>query len=225
MNAQSAESIYILKNENQKLKDKIAELQTNYEAATELRRKQLSDQSNTTNEREILHEKVNMLLEENSKLRETPDNQRMEEELVQVKMREAEGQLAIKELQKTIHVLNLEYQQFMNNRSAALLSLNATSAMVNSTNSTNSTSSPNTSNSSFSNLNGPSAISRSDFEALEEELLKVKMREAEEVSELKSTNLKLMQFETEVSVLDWKKLLQLIGKIFLFLFDAFFLLF
>ncbi len=34
----------------------------------------------------------------------------MEEELVEVKLRDAEANLAIKELQKTIHVLNLEYQ-------------------------------------------------------------------------------------------------------------------
>ncbi len=62
-NAQSAESIYILKNENQKLKDKVAELQANYENAAEFRRKHMSEQDNTSNEREILHEKVNMLIE------------------------------------------------------------------------------------------------------------------------------------------------------------------
>lgn len=63
VNAQSAESIYILKNENQKLKDKIADLQSQYEQEVEQRRKQTSEQDNTSNEREILHEKVNMLLE------------------------------------------------------------------------------------------------------------------------------------------------------------------
>jgi hypothetical protein len=62
-NAQSAENIYILKNENQKLKDKVAELQMNYENAAEFRRKHINEQDNTSNEREILHEKVNMLLE------------------------------------------------------------------------------------------------------------------------------------------------------------------
>ncbi len=131
-------------------------------------------------------------------MRETPDNHRMEEELVQVKLREAEAQLAIKELQKTIHVLNLEYQEFLSNRGAVLasLSINNNSSQQNSVNGGGS--SANASNtSSFTNLNGPT-ISRSEFELLEEELLKVKMREAEEVSELKATNLKLMQFETEV---------------------------
>lgn len=48
-------------------------------------------------------------LKENSRLRQTPHNQKLEEELVEVKLRDAEAQLAIKELQKTIHVLNLEY--------------------------------------------------------------------------------------------------------------------
>ena len=43
-------------------------------------------------------------------MRETPENQKLEEELVEVKLRDAESQLAIKELQKTIHVLNLEFQ-------------------------------------------------------------------------------------------------------------------
>lgn len=107
-----------------------------------------------------------------------------------MKLREAEAQLAIKDLQKTLHVLNLEYQQFLNNRGAVLLSLNAPPISNNSTGS-----SPTPSSSSVANTSG---LSRSDFEALEEELLKVKMREAEEVSELKAVNLKLMQLETEV---------------------------
>ena len=92
-------------------------------------KKQINEKNVNSSENEILHQKVNSLLEvkiilflpklykinqnlkqENSKLRDTPDVQRLEEELVQLKMREAEAQLAIKELQKTIHVLNLEYQ-------------------------------------------------------------------------------------------------------------------
>jgi ecotropic viral integration site 5 protein len=105
-------------------------------------------------------------------LRNQPDTQRFEEELLQVKMREAEAQLAIKDLQKTIHVLNLEYQEFLNNRTAATVSL--------SSNSTNETTNNNTT-------------------ILEEELLKVKMREAEVQSELKSINLKSMQLDTEVN--------------------------
>ena len=56
INAQNAESIYILKNENQKLKDKIEELVQ--------QQSQNKEQSNdNTNEKELLHEKVNMLLE------------------------------------------------------------------------------------------------------------------------------------------------------------------
>ena len=81
------------------------------------------------NEIQILNEKMKSLVEvfrererkekqkltfslkqENNLLRETPHNQKLEEELVEVKLRDAEAQLAIKELQKTIHVLNLEYQ-------------------------------------------------------------------------------------------------------------------
>ena len=38
-----------------------------------------------------------------------------------------------------------------------------------------------------------------DFQVIEEELLKVKMREAETQSEMKSINLKIMQLETEVT--------------------------
>jgi hypothetical protein len=96
----------------------------------------------------------------------------LEEELVLVKMREAEAQLAIKELQKTIHVLNLEYQEFLNNRNAAVSSLSSP-VMV--------TASP------------------QGYQVIEEELLKVKMREAESQSEMKSINLKIMQLDTEVS--------------------------
>ncbi|CAF0773595.1 unnamed protein product [Brachionus calyciflorus] len=178
VNAQQEESIYVLKNENQKLKDKIKEMEIEYETSNELRRKQQNEQNLNNNEKEMLHEKVNMLLEENSKLRETPDIQRLEEELVQVKMRDAEAQLAIKELQKTIHVLNLEYQEFLNNRSAVILTL--------------SNGSPTSSESK--------TVVNSDIQALEEELLKVKMREAETLSEMKSLNLKLMQLDTEKHV-------------------------
>ena len=106
-------------------------------------------------------------------MKETPDHQRLEEELVLVKMREAEAQLAIKELQKTIHVLNLEYQEFLNNRTAAV----------------NSLSSPVTTNST-----------NQEVRVIEEELLKVKMREAETQSEMKSINLKIMQLDTEKQV-------------------------
>ncbi len=54
VNAQNAESIYILKNENQKLKDKIEEL---------MQQSQIKQTTDLTNEKELLHEKVNMLLE------------------------------------------------------------------------------------------------------------------------------------------------------------------
>jgi hypothetical protein len=121
----------------------------------------------------------------------------MEEELVQVKLREAEAQLAIKELQKTIHVLNLEYQEFLSNRSAVLASINGSNNEQQNNNGNSNNNNTSTNTSIFTNLNGPT-INRSEFDLLEEELLKVKMREAEEVSELKATNLKLMQFETEV---------------------------
>lgn len=63
INAQNAECIYVLKNENQKLKDKISEMQIEYESSNELRRKQQNEQSLNNNEKELLHEKVTMLLE------------------------------------------------------------------------------------------------------------------------------------------------------------------
>lgn len=135
-------------------------------------------------------------------MRETPETQRLEEELVQVKLREAEAQLAIKELQKTIHVLNLEYQEFLNNRNAVIVSslngpmLNPAAAQANNPSLPNSNSN-----------NNLQAINSSNFQLLEEELLKVKMREAEVQSELKSLNLKLMQLETEVKYIIFSFLL------------------
>lgn len=63
INAQNAEAIYVLRNENQKLKDKLNELQLLNESSQEQRRKELSQQTNSSNENELLHVKVNMLLE------------------------------------------------------------------------------------------------------------------------------------------------------------------
>jgi len=173
VNAQSAETIYVIKNENQKLKDRLVELEGDKEKALEMGRQQLHEQSINSNEIGQLHAKIEALNEENRQLRETPDHQRLEEELVLVKMREAEAQLAIKELQKTIHVLNLEYQEFLNNRSAAINS-----------------------------LSGPTIVKEQnqELQVIEEELLKVKMREAETYSEMKSINLKIMQLDTEKQV-------------------------
>ena len=96
-------------------------------------------------------------------------------------MRDAEAQLAIKELQKTIHVLNLEYQEFLNNRSAAILSTLSVS-------------------SSSSDLHSATSVTNASQAAIEEELLKVKMREAETQSEKKSISLKMMQLDTEKQV-------------------------
>ena len=159
-------------------------------------------------------------------MRDKPENARLEEELLSVKMREAEAQLAIKELQKTIHVLNLEYQEFLNNRQAFILSSPSSQAIsVTNGNSTVATSSTTaTTNSSSSNggnnNNGASQPGANDsviscnssvvvvnktqfggmeYHELEEELLKIKLREAEALSEMKSLNLKLMQLDTEVN--------------------------
>ena len=120
-------------------------------------------------------------MKENDKLRETPDTQRLEEELLQVKMRDAEAQLAIKELQKTIHVLNLEYQEFLNNRNAAIYQLSSL-------------------NGASSDGGANNGQNRIDNQAMEEELLKIKMREAESQSEKKSISLKMMQLDTEKQV-------------------------
>jgi hypothetical protein len=165
----------VLKNENQKLKDKQNEMTLENETSQALRRKQMSEQSNTFNEKELLLEKVRILGDENTRLRETPDHQRLEEELLQVKLREAEAQLAIKDLQKTIHVLNLEYQQFLDNRQAAMFQMQGQTQ--------------------DSNVN-----KFQNNQAIEEELLKIKMREAETQSEKKSISLKLMQLDTEKQV-------------------------
>lgn len=163
-------------------------------------------------------------------MRDKPENARLEEELLSVKMREAEAQLAIKELQKTIHVLNLEYQEFLNNRQAFILSSpssqaisvtngNSTVATSSTTAATNSSSS-NGANGGNNNNNGASQPGANDsvsssnssvvvvnktqiggmqYQQLEEELLKIKLREAEALSEMKSLNLKLMQLDTEVN--------------------------
>lgn len=178
-NAQNAELIYILKNENQKLKDKINEMQIESDTASEQNRIKQVEHTINSSEMELLQQKIGILLEENTRLRETPDNQRLEDELIQIKMRDAESQLAIKELQKTIHVLNLEYQEFLNNRSAAIASLNATP---------------------LASVSSQALFNRPEYQVMEEELLKVKMREAETQSEMKTINFKVMQLETEKQV-------------------------
>lgn len=136
-------------------------------------------------------------------------------------MREAEAQLAIKELQKTIHVLNLEYQEFLNNRQAFILAsamagpaspLASNGSGSSSTSSIGGGSLPGASSSEATVVsNGKTAAAAAatsgntganqspQYHQLEEELLKVKLREAEAVSEMKSLNLKLMQLDTEVS--------------------------
>lgn len=126
------------------------------------------------------------IFKENNKLRDNPENSRLEEELLLVKMREAEAQLAIKELQKTIHVLNLEYQEFLNNRQAFILA------------------GPSGNGSASGGINGEGQPKQapSSQQQLEEELLKIKLREAEVVSEMKSLNLRLMQLDTEVNSID-----------------------
>ena len=63
INAQNAECIYVLKNENQKLKDRLAEMQLEHERKLELERKHLNEQNLNSNENQLLHEKVNMLVE------------------------------------------------------------------------------------------------------------------------------------------------------------------
>lgn len=62
-NAQNAELIYILKNENQKLKDKINEMQLENETNLELNRKKLVEHNLNSSENEQLQEKINLLLE------------------------------------------------------------------------------------------------------------------------------------------------------------------
>lgn len=135
-------------------------------------------------------------------MREIPENSRLEEELLLVKMREAEAQLAIKELQKTIHVLNLEYQEFLKNRQAFILA-SATANISNNSNLTNGAISTTggTNENSLKQTGGGVLVNNQmgTFQHLEEELLKVKLREAEAISEMKSLNLKLMQLDTEVS--------------------------
>lgn len=68
INAQNAESIYVLKNDNQKLKDRLAEMQLENEKAIELGRKQLNDQTINSNEMGELQAKIEMLNEVNLNL-------------------------------------------------------------------------------------------------------------------------------------------------------------
>jgi hypothetical protein len=75
VNAQNAECIYILRNENQKLKDKLAELRAENERALELGRQQLNEQHINSTEMGELLAKIEMLQQENKKLRDTPGNQ------------------------------------------------------------------------------------------------------------------------------------------------------
>jgi len=177
VNAQSNEALDILKNENLKLKDRMNELLSeknrNEEQAAESAALQKSDSENkkinTLNhlsEIRELQDKIQSLIDDNNSLRDTPEVQRLEEELVQIKLRDAEANLAVKELQKTIHVLNLEYQEFLNKNFGSSVKQG----------------------------------SKTDMQVIEEELIKVKLREAEAQSELKALTLKLMQMETEKQV-------------------------
>jgi hypothetical protein len=67
-NAQNAESIYILKNENQKLKDKINEMHLENETNLELNRKKLVEQNFNSSENNQLQEKIDLLLKVYRKL-------------------------------------------------------------------------------------------------------------------------------------------------------------
>ena len=63
VNAQNAECIYVLRNENQKLKDKINEMKIENENSLERAKQQINEKNANSSENEMLHEKVNSLLE------------------------------------------------------------------------------------------------------------------------------------------------------------------
>ena len=63
INAQNAECIYVLRNENQKLKDKINDMKIESDNSLERAKKQINEKNVNSSENEILHQKVNSLLE------------------------------------------------------------------------------------------------------------------------------------------------------------------
>ena len=128
-------------------------------------------------------------MQEKKKMREAvPDNQvaSLQEELAAAKLREAEANLALKDLKAKVAELNTMWKKHLNQRGGADGSGEAGSAAsaVPST--------PKKLLGSF--LEGKSEVAR-----LEEELMTARLVEVENEAELKDSRLKVMELETQVN--------------------------
>ena len=124
-------------------------------------------------------------LQEKKKLREAvPDNDiaSLQEELAAAKLREAEANLALKDLKTKVAELSAMWKKHLQQRSES--ESESASAVV-----------PSTPKKLLGSLleNGKSEVAR-----LEEELMTARLIEVESQAELKDTRLKIMELETQV---------------------------
>merc|ERR1711899_54781 len=142
-----------------------------------------------------LGEKVSELEEEKKKLREAvPDNNvaSLQEELAAAKLREAEANLALKDLKTKVAELSSMWKKHLQQRSSE----SDTASGGHSTVSAASSVVPSTPKKLLGSLlDGKSEVAR-----LEEELMTARLIEVESQAELKDTRLKVMELETQNQV-------------------------
>ena len=135
-------------------------------------------------------------LQEKKKLREAvPDNDiaSLQEELAAAKLREAEANLALKDLKTKVAELSSMWKKHLQQRSSE----SDTASGGHSTVSAASSVVPSTPKKLLGSLlDGKSEVAR-----LEEELMTARLIEVESQAELKDTRLKVMELETQVLVL------------------------
>ncbi|CAF4354133.1 unnamed protein product [Rotaria socialis] len=180
LNAQHAEESYQLKRENYTLKKQLDEIlhQNNDKTTSSTKTENSSDFSNVSEDKEELEnlrETINRLTIENRNLQTTPHVEiaALQDELILVKMRDAEAQVSINELRQRIADLNHEWQ--------AHCSTCQTIREKNYLNEAN----PN----------------NDAYDLIAHELLSLKMREAQFDSDNKLLSQKLMDSDTQKHVL------------------------
>merc|ERR1711899_462142 len=137
-----------------------------------------------------LGEKVSELEEEKKKLREAvPDNNvaSLQEELAAAKLREAEANLALKDLKAKVAELSTMWKKHLQQRSETDTA--STSSMASATPSTP------------KKLLGSFLEGKSEVERLEEELMTARLMEVKNEAELKASGLKVMELETQNQVI------------------------
>ncbi|XP_064616082.1 LOW QUALITY PROTEIN: ecotropic viral integration site 5 ortholog-like [Liolophura sinensis] len=116
-----------------------------------------------------LNTKINDLEDTNRQLQRAPNNdvEQLQEELIAAKLREAEATLSLKELKQRVHELDSLWEKFIMERSITPTCMS------------------------------PKDKSKPDVKTLQEELMSVRLREAESLSELKTMKNKVMELETQ----------------------------